>query len=80
MNNRDDAIKVYKYLKQKYPEQFKQIKIAFEVFIPEDIESISTEMSNINKLRRNSRRNKYKKQSIDDILSQPNQEKELTKV
>ena len=81
INNRDDAVKVYKYLKQEYPESFKQIKVTFEVFTPQDINSIGNKMSDINRLRRNSRRNKYKKPSVDDILKQSTEsKKELTTV
>lgn len=68
--NRKDAILIYEYLKRRYPEQFKTITVSFDVFIPDDVTSITNKQKKINNRIRNSRRNKYKKPSTSDIIDQ----------
>lgn len=71
---REDAISVYKYLKATNPEHFKTISVSFEVFMPEDINSIADKQKKINNKRRNSRRNKYKKPSTAEIIDEVEKE------
>ena len=72
---RQDAIEVYEYLKERYPESFKSINVSFEVFTPDSTEGISSKQKRINNLRRNSRRNKYKKPSTAEIIRKVDKER-----
>lgn len=67
--NREDSVALYKQLKKVFPNNFKKIRVTFEIFEPQDADDIATQLIDMNKKRKNSQRRKHNKLSSDDMYT-----------